>query len=144
MTRFPRVWVSPLGLNRRVDKIFNEFMTDWPETSTFGRTDVFEKDGSLHFETELAGATKEDINIKVDDGHLIISGETKRSEEINEENYFRMGRRVGTFQRTFPLPEQASDPQKIQASFENGILKVTVPLNQSIKEKEQPVEIKVG
>ena len=143
MTRLPRLWVRPMGLGRRMDRLFDEMFSDWPEARSFGRTDIYEKGGSLIFETELPGARREDIKIKVEDHQLIISGETKREEKVEEENYFRMGRSVGTFQRTYPLPEEVAQPNKIQANFKDGILRVTVPLKNSIKEKEKPVEIKV-
>jgi HSP20 family protein len=54
-----------------------------------------------------------------------------------------MGRHYGSFQRTFPLPTDIADKKGIKAHFEDGILKVMVPLKESIKEKEQPIEIKV-
>jgi len=144
MARLPRLWIQPMGLSRRLDRVFDDFFSDWPESRTFGRTDVYEKDGSIFFETELPGAKREDINIKVEDHQLVISGETKREEKVEEENYFRMGRSVGTFQRTYPLPDEVSEPNKIEAKFQDGILKVRVPLSNSIKEKEKPVEIKVS
>jgi HSP20 family protein len=67
----------------------------------------------------------------------------KRSEEVKEENYFRMGRHYGRFQRTFPLPTDLADKKSIKARFEDGILKVTIPLKESIKEKEKPIEVAV-
>ena len=54
-----------------------------------------------------------------------------------------MGRRYGSFQRTFPLPADIVDKKSIEAAFKDGILKVTIPLKESIKEKEQPIEIKI-
>ena len=77
------------------------------------------------------------------DDTLYISGEMKRNEEVKKDNYFRIGRRYGSFQRSFPLPSDIAEKNEIKASFEDGILKVTVPLKESIKEKEQPIEIKV-
>ncbi len=144
MARLPRLWIEPFGMSRRMDQLFNEFFTDWPEATSFGRTDVYEKDGNLVFESELPGVKREDINIKVEEGRLIVTGETRREEKIEEENFFRMGRRYGKFQRAFPLPEEVSDPKRIQAKFQDGILKISVPLRQSLKEKEKPIEIKIG
>lgn len=144
MIRLPRVWVQPAALSRHMDEMFNELFTDWPEAASFGRTDIYEKDGTLLFETEMPGVKREDINIRVEEGHLIISGETKREEKIEEQNFFRMGRRYGKFQRSFPLPDEASDPRKIEAKFQDGILKVSVPLSHSLKEKDKPVQIAVG
>ena len=70
-------------------------------------------------------------------------GEVKRSEEMKDENYFRIGRRYGRFQRCFPLPGDRIEKDGIKARFENGILKVAVPLRESIKEKAKPIDIQV-
>jgi len=128
--------------------MFDDLFTDFHKVGldvapTFGRSDIYEKDNNLVIETELPGAKKEDVSIKVEDDTVCISGEMKRSEEVKKENYFRMGRHYGSFQRTFPLPADIADKKGIKARFEDGILKVTVPLKESIKENERPIEIKV-
>ena len=114
-----------------------------PVFQSMGGTDVYEHNGNLMYETELPGVQKSDISVQVQDNRLIITGEVKRNEEINQEEYYRMGRRYGRFQRTFLLPEQAvGDVNKISARFEDGILKISVPLEQSLKGPE-PIEISV-
>ena len=151
MTRLPELWREPFTLSTRLSRLMDEFFGDfdrslffdWTPFEAFGRTDIYEKDGKLVYETELPGVKKDEIEIKVEDGRLVISGEVKRDERIEREHYFRIGRHYGKFQRCFPLPEQADDPKKIKASFEDGILRVTVPLRESLKEKEKPIEIKV-
>ncbi|MCS7197284.1 MAG: Hsp20/alpha crystallin family protein [Candidatus Bipolaricaulota bacterium] len=151
MARLPELWREPFALSTRLSRLMDELFADfeqglfldWTPFETFGRTDIYEKDGKLVYETELPGVKKEDIEIKVEDGRLIICGEVKRDERIERENYFRIGRRYGKFQRVFPLPEQIEDPKKIKATFEDGILRVTVPLRESLKKKEKTIEIKV-
>lgn len=151
MTRLPELWREPFTLSTRLSRLMDELFADfdrglffdWTPFETFGRTDIYEKDGKLVYETELPGVKKDEIEIKVEDGRLIISGEVKRDERIERENYFRIGRHYGKFRRCFPLPEQIDDPKKIKATFEDGILRVTVPLRESLKEKEKPIEIKV-
>lgn len=151
MTKLPELWREPFALSTRLSRLMDELFADfdrslffdWTPFEAFGRTDIYEKDGKLVYETELPGVKKGDIEIKVEDGRLVISGEVKRDERIDRENYFRIGRHYGKFQRCFPLPEQADDPKKIKASFEDGILRVTVPLRESLKQKEKPIEIKV-
>ncbi len=132
------------GLSRLVDELFRDFdRIGFDIAPSVGRTDVYEKDRNLVFETELPGMKKENLDIKVEDAKLVISGETKRSEDVKEEHYFRIGRQYGRVQRCFPLPADLVDKKAIKAKFEDGILKVTVPLKESIKEKEQPIEITV-
>jgi HSP20 family protein len=131
-----------------ISRLFDEFFRDFGEVGfdfspNLGRTDIYEKDRNLVFETELPGMKREDIEIKVEDGKLSISGEIKRAEEVDEDNYFRIGRRYGQFQRSFPLPVDMVDTSNIKARFADGILKVTLPLKESIKEKEKPIRVEV-
>ncbi|GEM_PF-362372 len=110
---------------------------------SWGATDIYEKDGKLVFETELPGVTKDDVSVRVQDGRLVITAEVKRTEEVDEEDYYYMGRRYGRIQRVFQLPEEAAqNAKKIEAHFENGILKVEVPLKKSLR-KPETIEIKV-
>ena len=107
--RLPAVRRGPFviesNLSRLVDEAFSDFQRIGIDVSpSFGRTDVYEKDQALLFETELPGVKKDEIAIKLEDDTLIISGEVKRNEEIDRESYFRVGRRYGQFQRSFPLP----------------------------------------
>jgi HSP20 family protein len=146
--RVPMVWREPVVVGTSLSRLMDEFLREFDETgfdgfSGFGQTDIYEKDKSLVFETELPGVKKDEIELKVEDDQLVISGETKRTEEVKEESYFRIGRRCGQFRRVFPLPAELVDRNGIKARFEDGILRVTVPLKQSIKEKEKPVDIKV-
>ena len=146
--RLPAVRRGPFllesNLSRLVDEAFSDFhRIGFDISPSFGRTDVYEKDQSLVFETELPGVSKDEIAIKVEDDQLVISGEVKRDEEIDRENYFRVGRRYGRFQRCFPLPSNLIQKDDIKARFEDGILRVTAPMKESIKEQEKPIEISV-
>jgi len=148
LRRLPDVQRGPFllesGLSRMLDEFFRDFdALGFDIAPSFGRTDVYEKDQNLVFETELPGVSKDEISVKIDDDQLVISGEVKRREEIDRENYFRIGRRYGRFQRSFPLPADLVERDKIKARFENGILIVTVPLKESIKKREKPIEVKV-
>ena len=148
MKRLPAVRRGPFllenNLSRLVDEMFGDFhRIGFDVTSSLGRTDVYERDQALVFETELPGVKKDEIAIKVEDDQLIVSGEVKRSDEIDKESYFRVGRRYGRFQRCFPLPADLIQKDGIKARFEDGILSVTAPMKESIKEKEKPIEIAV-
>ena len=146
--RLPAVRRGPFviesNLSRLVDEAFSDFQRIGIDVSpSFGRTDVYEKDQALLFETELPGVKKEEIAIKFEDDKLIITGEVKRNEEIDRESYFRVGRRYGQFQRSFPLPADLIQKDEIKAKFEDGILTITAPMKESIVEKAKPVEIAV-
>jgi len=144
----PSVWHRPFlaesGLSRLMDEILGDFSDVGFEISpSVGKTDVYEKDGNVIYEMELPGVTKDEIEIKVEQGRLTISGEIKRSEEIKQEDYFRIGRTYGRFQRSLPLPADVKNEKAISAALKHGILKVSVPLAKTIKEKAKQVEVKV-
>ena len=144
----PSVWHRPFlaesGLSRLMDEIFGNFSNIGLDISpSVGKTDVYEKDGSVMYEMELPGVKKDEIEIKLDQGRLTVCGETKRSEEVKQEDYYRTGRRYGRFQRSLPLPDDVEDQSAISASLKHGILKVSVPLSKSIKEQAKPIEVKV-
>ena len=148
LRRVPAVRRGPFMIESNLSRMVDEFFRDFDRVGfdlapSFGRTDVYEREKNLVFETELPGVKKDEIAIKVEDNQLTISGEVKRNEEIDRESYFRVGRRYGRFQRCFPLPNDLVQKDGIKATFEDGILTVTAPMRESIKEKEKPIEIAV-
>jgi HSP20 family protein len=69
---------------------------------------------------------EKDLDVRVEDNHLHIKGERKFENEEKKDNYHRVERRYGAFQRTFALPDNvASD--KIEAKYDKGVLKVHLP-----------------
>jgi HSP20 family protein len=118
---------------------------DMPFSSGFGRTsqlftgwspalDLYESGDHFVAVVELPGMRKEDIDISLHDGTLTISGERKR-ESNNGEAAQRTERYVGTFRRSIALPTHV-DAGKVSATYENGILKVTLPKAEEAKPKQ--------
>ena len=118
---------------------------DMPFRSGFGRSgqlftgwspalDLYESGDHLVAVVELPGMCKEDIDISLHDGTLTISGERKR-ESTNGEAARRTERYVGTFRRSITLPTRV-DAGKVSATYENGILKVTLPKAEEAKPKQ--------
>ncbi len=147
MTMFPVVRRDPFrltnDLTRLVDDMFRSFGNlDVDVASSFGRSDIYLKDNQLVVETELPGARKEDVQVRVEGERLIITGDIRRCEDVRQEDYLRMGRKCGSFRRTFPLPEEVADPQQVKAKFQDGILRVEVPLKKSPLEGDG-VDVKV-
>ncbi|PPQ76230.1 hypothetical protein CVT26_008582 [Gymnopilus dilepis] len=75
---------------------------------------------------EFPGATKDNVQIDVQNGKLTVSAETKQSTDLNENGYAVRERRFGKFSRTLQLPQGVKD-EEIKASMENGVLTVTFP-----------------
>ena len=101
----------------------------------YGRADIYESDGHLIFDIEAPGLKRGEIDIKIDNGYLLVSGSFNRREDLNYENYLRTEREEGEFQRTYPIPDQVdlNDTNKVFAKYEAGIISVKLPLKESIK-----------
>ncbi len=90
--------------------------------------ELFETEPGLRLLAELPGLTEEDIDLRVEDGHLILSGEKVAEERAEKDTPVHSERRFGAFRRTLPLPFEI-DLERTEASFENGVL--TVELTRS-------------
>jgi HSP20 family protein len=124
------------------DELDSFFELPW---SNFGRTgqlftgwspalDLYQSSDNVVALVELPGMRKEDIDISLHDNTLTISGERKR-ESKNGENAERTERYVGTFRRSIALPTRV-DANKVSATYEDGILKVTLPKAEEAKPKQ--------
>jgi HSP20 family protein len=100
--------------------------------------DVFEDKDRFVIKVELPGLGPQDVDISVEEGTLTISGERKFYRELEEGGFHRIERRFGTFARSMNLPSTA-DPNRIEASFDTGLLTITVPK----KEEAKPRKIQV-
>ena len=104
------------------------------------RTDVYEKDGMLVFKAEMPGLTKEDVQVEVADGDLVIKGESKAEKETKDAAYYRMERTYGGFYRRLPLPFEVK-PEQITASLTDGVLEVQIrkPVSTKLEATKIPV-----
>jgi HSP20 family protein len=100
-----------------------------------------EKDKAYEITAELPGLDEKDIEVKVANGELTIRGEKKEEKEEKEKGYYISERRYGSFSRYFRVPEGA-DPDKIEASFKNGVLTVTLPKKLEAQKPEKKIEVK--
>lgn len=103
------------------------------------RVDIYEMNDAIHFEFELPGISKEDVKLQVnDDKVMTVTGEKRfyknKIDRLKGERFF------GRFSRSFELPQEA-DSTKIEASFENGVLTVSVAKQIDIKEPEKEIKI---
>ena len=101
--------------------------------------DVYEDEQNLVLKLEVPGVNEEDLNVSLENDTLLIQGERKFEKEEKEENFHRIERRYGAFTRTFKLPNTL-DPEKVEANYEKGILKITI----GKKAEAKPKQIKVA
>ena len=111
-----------------LDRLFDNSLASNREqwTSFTPKVDTYETDKGYDIEAALPGIKPEDIKVNFEKDRLTISGERKFENERNERQYHVVESSYGSFQRSFLLPN-AADPEKIDASFDNGVLHVHVP-----------------
>ena len=127
-----------------LDDVFDDFMFPTLKDSDFGKMkcDIYEKDGIYHLEMDIPGFDKKDVNIEIDDNDYLTITAEKNSENNDEDenkNYIRKERSYGKYQRSFYLGDV--DKDKIDAKFDNGILKITMPKKEEIKSSKKTIEI---
>ena len=151
-----RAAVDPFALLRRMTTELERTFDDpfwssvrWPELRAFAgpdvvkwlpKVDVFEKDNRLFTRVDLPGMKKEDVKVEVTDGHLTLSGERKHEAEDKKDNVYRTEREYGSFYRAIPLPEGVK-LDEIKATFADGVLEVSIPLQARPDVKVRQVEI---
>ena len=146
---------NPFAMMRRVsdemDRFFDELWTGRGMRAGRGsqtrqslwspQIEMYEKDNQLVICTDLPGLTQEDIQLEVSDDMLTIQGERRNEFEDSQEGYYRSERSYGSFSRAIPLPEGV-DTDNVKASFENGVLKVMVPLpQQQQQQRKRRIEV---
>lgn len=123
---------NPRGMTPWFD--FDRFFEDLPGTAVARReapafnpaVDIYEDENSIVLSADLPAMNEKDLDIHVKDGHLIVKGERKFENEEKKDNYHRVERRYGSFQRTFALPDTVDD-DNISAKYDKGVLKITLP-----------------
>jgi HSP20 family protein len=103
--------------------------------------EVFEREDKFMVKAELPGMKEEDIDVSVVGDTLTIKGEKKAETEAKEENYYCCERSYGSFFRSIALPSTV-DAKKIEASYEDGVLEVSLPKAAEVKPKKISVSTK--
>jgi HSP20 family protein len=109
-----------------MENFFNDNFFNREYASFVPAINVSEETERFNLELSAPGFEKNDFKIEINHGVLSVSGEHKVQKESTEKNYTRKEFNYGSFQRSFTLPEEVNE-DKIDAKYENGILKVTLP-----------------
>jgi HSP20 family protein len=152
------------NLRQEIDRLFDDF--GWPESwSGFGlggdrdrspgaawRTlmrgtapamDLVERDAEYELQAELPGLSARDVEVTVSDGRLVIRGEKTAERREERENLHLAERSYGSFQRAFRLPG-GIDADRIEATFENGVLRLRLPKTADARHGERRIDIRGG
>jgi HSP20 family protein len=103
--------------------------------------DVYEEKDNFVVKAELPGMKKEEINVSLHDGDLIISGERKSETKSEGTEVYRAERYFGKFQRVITLPATVA-ANNVKAEYKDGILTVTLPKSEEAKPRQ--IEVNVG
>lgn len=103
--------------------------------------DIAEKDKSFEISVELPGMEEKDIQIRLANGNLIISGEKKDKKEETRKDYHLSERHYGSFERIFSLPKGV-DADHIEARFGKGVLAISLPKRPEAVKPEKVIPVK--
>ena len=135
-----------------VDRLFGDVMHGTRGTGPGGRQpagtiglplEVAETGAELRVVAELPGVEEKDVSVELVGDALTIRGEKRTEEERKDESYHLAERRYGAFSRTLRLPF-AAEADKVQATFKNGVLTVTVPKPAELRQQPKRIEVKAA
>ncbi len=120
-----------------LDNFFDDFIK---EDNNFGmmKCDIYEDNGKYHVEMDVPGFDKKDISIECENGYLTIEAQKDSKTEEKEKKYIRKERTYGKVRRQFYVGNV--DESNVKAEFNNGVLKVTVPVLEE-KNTKRKIEI---
>lgn len=142
------------SLRRGMDRLFDQVMgglgTGFGLPAPFGgpgiispRVDIAETKTGLELTAELPGVEPKDVAIELENGVLTLRAErsSERTEEDKEKRWHMVERQSGTYLRRFALPFDA-EPEKVEAQFDKGVLRVTIPRPAQPRPSAKRIEIK--
>ena len=136
------------ALQNRMSRLFEEqYGSGREESLTAGGfvppVDVYEDEHSIQLKLEVPGIDQKDLDVKVENNVLTVSGERKFEKEEKEENFRRVEHRYGSFTRSFTLPNTVNS-EDVSADYNNGVLKIRLGKRAEAKPKQIKVNIGEG
>lgn len=138
---------TPTTLEHRISRLFNEALgtLDWEARDNAGASwvppvDIFEQPDAIRITTEVPGVKPENVKISLENNVLTIHGSKDQVSQERTERVHRYERTYGSFERSFTLPTTV-DATNIKASYENGVLTVTLPKVEKAKPRQIEVQV---
>ncbi len=103
--------------------------------------DIAESAEAYEVHVDLPGVRPEDVKLEMQDGRLVVSGTRSTSSNQKDKAFHRIERASGTFTRVISMPSEA-DVEKIDASYEHGVLKIVIP--KAVKQQPKKIEIRTS
>ena len=136
-----------LSIQDRMNRLFEQTLSrsraeEGIAASTWSpAVDIYETPETIVMKAELPGLSREDIEIQIRDNALTLRGERRFAKDAQQENYLRIKRAYGAFQRSFTLPATIQQ-DKIRAVFRHGVLELTLPKAEEAKTKKIAIEVR--
>ncbi len=131
-----------------MEDMFDRFRREFYSPDVFRGTDEFsprvevkETDENILISAEIPGMNEKDINVTLRDNSLIIEGEKRSERQKEDKGYYRSEFSYGSFYRSIPLLAEV-DANKVDATYKNGILDVTLNKLEETKQMSKRIEIK--
>lgn len=103
--------------------------------------DVYEDGNNVIAEMNVPGLTAADIDVEVEDNYLRVSGKREEVQEKKEKSHYAKEIRRGSFERVLQLPDLV-EQDKVEAEYQNGVLKITMPKRAQVPEKKVKVQVR--
>jgi HSP20 family protein len=136
-----------LGLSNRISRLLNDTLGSFDgqlgESATAAwvpAVDITEEADAIKIMAEVPGVRPEDVKISVEHNILTIQGSKQQVAEERTERVHRYERTYGAFERSFTLPATV-DANNIKASYEHGVLTVTLPKVEKAKPRQIEVQV---
>jgi HSP20 family protein len=136
------------ALQERMNKLFEDSLTrsraadhELPMGAWTPSVDIYETEEKVVLKADLPGVELSDIDLRIEDSTLILRGERKFAREEKQEDFLRIERAYGTFQRTFRLPGSV-DQSRVKATHKDGVLEVVLTKSEETHPRQIRVEIK--
>jgi HSP20 family protein len=130
-------WELLNGIDRLLDE---QTLPSLPKIGWDLAVDIFDEKGNVITKMNLPGLKEEEVEISIDGNILMISGKHEEDKETKDKKYYSKEIRSDSFSRTITLPTKVY-ADKAKASFEDGVLVVTVPAVEELREKPVKVQI---
>ncbi len=118
------------------NRLFNEPVSNRPWAPA---VDVYETENELVLKADLPAVELNDIDVRVENQTLTISGERKFEQQSNNKGYHRIERSYGKFSRSFSVPNEF-DTEHVAAEYQNGVLTVKLPKKEAAKPRQVKIE----
>ena len=138
-----------MTFQEEMNRAFDNFYKGFPTLDNLGesysgvnlKVNVSEDENAFHVTAELPGVDEKEVDLSISNNTLILKGEKKEEKEEKKDNTYYKECSYGSFHREVPLAMEI-DENKVDASFKNGVLTVTLPKTKAAKEHVKKIAVK--